>query len=261
MLFQKMNIRYFEQSQQNGVSTNSEPFSAFPSGEYKTSWVTDSDEDGDLDVITLIPLYPQDNNYGELEFHERINNYPCRYASPVWLANSSLTDVLAPDVIDLPHPVLVPYFNIDFDNDGDLDKVYNDKVTWNLDFNPGSITSFSTRSYVGDGSNIQIGDFIIEGDTPVKVLLRGLGPLLKENGVESALSDPTLTLFSGNNVIASNDDWKSNANASEIAALENAPTHDSEAAILTELEPGSYTVHLRGVNDEKGVGIIAIDRQ
>ncbi|MCB1786034.1 MAG: VCBS repeat-containing protein [Gammaproteobacteria bacterium] len=121
-------------------------------------------------------------------------------------------------------------------------------------------TSLSGRALIGPGENVAVGGFIIDGDTPVKVLLRGLGPSLAEAGIDRPLSDPTLTLYAGQQPILANDDWQEAANAAEIAALAHAPQYAKEAAILTELPPGTYTVHLRNADGTNGVGIVAVDR-
>lgn len=125
--------------------------------------------------------------------------------------------------------------------------------------------NMSGRTWIGRDQNIAIGGFVIEGDSPVKVLIRGLGPSLAERGLAAHLVDPQLKLHKrnegiGSNVLSVNDDWRSVANANEIAALPNAPKHGREAAILTTLAPGRYTVHMSDSGGGTGIGIIAVDR-
>ncbi|MES9991731.1 MAG: FG-GAP-like repeat-containing protein [Candidatus Thiodiazotropha sp.] len=148
---------------------------------------------------------------------------------------------------------------VDFDQDGDMDTVYNHSVTWNLDSNPSSITNFSTRSHVGEGPNILIGGFIIEGDSPQTVILRGLGPSLTDKGVRAPLGDPVLYLFSGSTLIAHNDDWQSTEGANKIETAGVGLEHPNEAALRVRLNPGAYTAHLKGSPGDTGIGIIAID--
>ncbi|MCU7801597.1 MAG: VCBS repeat-containing protein [Candidatus Thiodiazotropha sp. (ex Lucinoma borealis)] len=151
------------------------------------------------------------------------------------------------------------YLETDFDQDGDIDKVYNHSVTWNLESNPGSIVNFSTRSFVGDGPNILIGGFIIEGESPQTVILRGIGPSLSEKGVKTPLLDPDLYLFSGDRLIAHNDDWQSTEGADKIESAGIALEHPNESALRIRLNPGTYTVHLKGKSGDTGVGIFGID--
>ena len=49
-------------------------------------------------------------------------------------------------------------------------------------------------------------------------------------------------LFLGGQLLASNDNWRDNGNAAEIAASGAAPSDDREAALQLTLAPNSYTV-------------------
>ena len=60
---------------------------------------------------------------------------------------------------------------------------------------PGGLANVSTRARVTDGEDVLIGGFIITGDLPRTVVLRGLGPSLTGLGVAGAATDPVLTLF------------------------------------------------------------------
>ncbi len=165
---------------------------------------------------------------------------------------------LSPDAIDLTQ-IHGNSLAIDFDKDGDLDTVYNSGVDWNLDSSPGSIVNFSTRSYVGEGADILIGGFIIEGASPQTVILRGIGPSLAEKGVQSPLQDPHIYLFSGSTLIAHNDDWQSTQDADRIESAGIGLDHPNESALRVRLDPGVYTVHLKGKPGDTGVGIIGVD--
>jgi hypothetical protein len=59
-------------------------------------------------------------------------------------------------------------------------------------------------------------------------------------------------------VIATNDDWQTDANASQLQASGFAPANPLEAAILTTLPPGAYTVILSGSAGGTGVGIVGV---
>jgi YVTN family beta-propeller protein len=88
------------------------------------------------------------------------------------------------------------------------------------------------------------------------VLVRALGPTLTQFGVNGALANPRLDLFQGQTLIASNDDWTTAPNASQISASGYAPPNGSESAILTNLDPGNYTAIVRGVNGSTGVALV-----
>jgi hypothetical protein len=126
--------------------------------------------------------------------------------------------------------------------------------------NTGSgLINLSTRGQVGADDFVMIGGFIIEEGASKTVLLTGRGPSLSQFGVPDVLADPTLTLFNSQGTeIASNNDWGDASNASEINNSSHRPARDAEAAILTTLQPGSYTVHLAGAGETTGQGLVEI---
>ncbi|MDQ3198696.1 MAG: hypothetical protein M3Q46_05835, partial [Verrucomicrobiota bacterium] len=109
-----------------------------------------------------------------------------------------------------------------------------------------------TRLRVQNGENVLIGGFIITGSDPKKVILRGIGPSLAAAGVAGFLQNPHLELHDQTGIVASNEDWK-DTQESDILATGISPTDDREAAIVTTLSPGAYTVILR--QDDGGVGV------
>jgi hypothetical protein len=119
------------------------------------------------------------------------------------------------------------------------------------------LINISTRSLTGAGDQRVIGGFIISGSKPKEVLIRGIGASLGSAGVANALSDTMLELFSGGTAIASNDDWQSGANSTQVGAT-LPPGDASESAILITLDPGAYTAILSGVGGQTGIGLIEI---
>jgi hypothetical protein len=120
------------------------------------------------------------------------------------------------------------------------------------------LINLSTRGQVQTGNNVMIGGFIIQGSLPKTVVVRAVGPSLAAYGVSGPLADPKLDLYSGQTVIASNDDWGSAVNAADIQASSFAPGNTKESAILTTLNPGAYTAIVRGVGETSGVGIVEV---
>ena len=123
-------------------------------------------------------------------------------------------------------------------------------------FYPTSLANISTRGFVDTGDNVMIGGFIINGTANKTVLLRAIGPSLRNPPINLAntLDDPTLSLFSGNSMIASNDNWSDAANAQSIDPGLR-PTNSLESAILISLAPGAYTAIVRGGNGGTGIGL------
>ncbi len=102
-----------------------------------------------------------------------------------------------------------------------------------------------------------IAGFILDGHRPRRVLIRAIGPTLATVGVPSALTDPTLTLHSGQTVLTSNNDWQ-DSQATAIQATGLAPKNPLESAILAVLHPGPYTAIVRGVNGATGNTLVEV---
>lgn len=127
-----------------------------------------------------------------------------------------------------------------------------------------NLANISTRGFVDTGDNVMIGGFIVGGGSPTgtaQVVVRATGPSLSAAGVAGALADPALDLHDGNGtLLASNDNWKTRPDGSsqqaEIEATTIPPTNDFESALVRTLEPGNYTVIVRGTNSTTGVGLV-----
>ncbi len=129
-----------------------------------------------------------------------------------------------------------------------------------LDLDRGTpfLFNISTRAEVRTGDQLAIAGFVIEGDLPKTLLIRGRGPSVQLQ--ETLLADPTLTLFNQSGAVqGSNNDWQQAANADDIAETGRAPGNPLESAILVTLDPGLYTVHLQpNTSTDPGIGIIEV---
>lgn len=124
-----------------------------------------------------------------------------------------------------------------------------------LQIKPQQLLNIATRMRVSTGENVLIGGFIITGNQAKKVIIRGIGPSLG-NFVQGALADPTLELHQGNTTLLTNDNWKEHQ--AEVQATTIPPSHDLESAIVTTLQPGSYTAILADKNGSSGVGVVEV---
>ena len=109
------------------------------------------------------------------------------------------------------------------------------------------------------GDNVLIGGFIITGNTPKTVAVRGIGPSLGAFGVPDPLADPTLELRASNGtLIIQNDNWQDDpAQATQLHDLGLAPTDTHESGLIATLNPNaSYTAVLAGKNGGTGVGLV-----
>ena len=148
------------------------------------------------------------------------------------------------------------------------------------DVTDSQLVNMSTRGPVHTGANVMIGGFVIEGNAPKTVMLRGRGPSMSGAPflVSGTLANPLLRLFSGQAVIAENDNWQEAPScvgtvcggAAQISATgldpcqpnpgQPSPPHNCalESSILISLNPGAYTVHLSGAHGVTGVGLLEI---
>jgi hypothetical protein len=130
------------------------------------------------------------------------------------------------------------------------------RVYWTGAETPAQFGNLSTRCMVETGDNVAIGGFIITGTGAKKIVLRAIGPSLTPAGIPNALPDPMLELRdSTGSVMALNDNWRDTQEA-QIQSTGLAPSSELEAAIVTTVSPGTYTVIMHGKEDGTGVGLV-----
>jgi hypothetical protein len=136
------------------------------------------------------------------------------------------------------------------------------------------LINISSRGMVDSNGGPLIGGFVITGNSPKKVLIRGAGPSLAPYGISSFLADPQLKIYDGNGVVvAQNDDWgtpvtldggQTAASADEIAAAAQAtgafafPASSKDAAVVVTLPPGAHTAVLSGPPGASGVALVEV---
>ena len=135
------------------------------------------------------------------------------------------------------------------------------------------LANISARTFVGTGADVQIAGFIITGSENKKVLIRSSGPALKDYNVTGYITQPQLKVYSGQNVIASNQGWDqpsllyttidSNSAANVVAttaALGATPfkAGSADCALVMTLAPGGYTAIVSGVNGAVGISLVEV---
>ncbi len=112
--------------------------------------------------------------------------------------------------------------------------------------------------------------FVVGGAGGKTVLLRAVGPTLGTAfGLPGVMSDPQLTLFSGQTAIASNDNWGTPTNSAAATAAQITTAAISvgaftlgngskDATILITLLPGNYTAQVTGVGGSAGSAIVEV---
>lgn len=130
------------------------------------------------------------------------------------------------------------------------------------------LLNLSTRAQVGTGSGIIISGLVISpGDGRRQILVRAAGPALAGFGVPGALADPVIAIVNNANPnvqVASNDNWGTGTN---VASLNSAFTQSGafafaagskDAAVITDLAPGSYSIQVSGVGESTGLALVEV---
>lgn len=123
------------------------------------------------------------------------------------------------------------------------------------------LVNVSARNQVGTGDNILIFGFFIDGTGSKNLLIRAVGPQLAALGVTGTLADPRLDVFRSGTAaaIASNDNWDAALASTFTSVGAFALTANSrDAALVTTLTAGAYTVQVSGVANTTGEALVEI---
>jgi len=127
------------------------------------------------------------------------------------------------------------------------------------------LINVSARMNVTANEGTLIAGLVIAGNVPKTVLIRGIGPTLSAFSVTGVLLDPQIAVYSGNTLVASNDNWETGAStaaqirdaAGQVGAFALGAGSKDAVLILT-LQPGSYTVQVTGVANTAGVALVEV---
>jgi uncharacterized protein YkwD len=124
---------------------------------------------------------------------------------------------------------------------------------------PVLLANVSTRLPVGADPNALIAGFILTGTQDKKVIIRAIGPSLN---IPGQLNNTTLGLYSGNTLLASNDDWQNQPAADRQAVIDSgiAPSNNAESALVRTLPANGagYTAVVRGVGNTTGIAVVQV---
>jgi len=130
---------------------------------------------------------------------------------------------------------------------------------------PVRLVNVSTLGFAGSGEQALALGFVIEGNTPKRVLLRAVGPGLSQfPGQGNLLADPQLQLLPSGQpyfVAASNNDWGGTPElkaAFTQAGAFGLPDGSKDAALVVVIQPGAYTVAISGVAGTTGRVLVEI---
>jgi hypothetical protein len=136
-------------------------------------------------------------------------------------------------------------------------------IAWNPKLPPappeltGRFINLSTRAMVADGGTLIAGFVINDGSK--RVLVRAVGPGLKQFNVSNTMGNPKLEVYRDANRIVENNNWdESTANSDAVFAANLScgafplAANSLDAATVLTLSPGAYTVHIRDASSKSG---------
>jgi hypothetical protein len=130
-----------------------------------------------------------------------------------------------------------------------------------------ALVNISTLARITSASDSVVSGFVISGSSNRNVLVRAIGPTLSAFGVVDALAQPLLSVFQGDQLLASNSGW---AGATPSATEDILDSFDRagafrlvdetsrDAALVLSLVPGPYTVHVRSGNGAPGAALLEV---
>jgi hypothetical protein len=127
--------------------------------------------------------------------------------------------------------------------------------------NTGRLVNVSARTTAGTGDEVLVVGFVIDGNVPKQLLLRGVGPTLGGFGVSGVLENPILRLFNTDQeVVAENDDWNAETVAAVASGVGAFPLEvgSGDAALVYTAPPGAYTAQVSGVGGASGVALVEV---
>lgn len=123
------------------------------------------------------------------------------------------------------------------------------------------LVNVSVLKHLGTGLTV---GFVVGGFGTKTVLVRAIGPTLGAApfGVPGVVADPQLAVFNAAGAqIATNDNWGGGATLSaaftQVGAFALGAT-SRDAAVVTTLAPGNYTVQVNGVGGTTGVALVEV---
>jgi len=125
------------------------------------------------------------------------------------------------------------------------------------------LINVSVLKTIRSGDTLTAG-FVIGGVGAKTVLIRAVGPTLglPPFNVGGVMADPKLTLYSGQQVIAANDNWGTqtsgtsatgiSASSDSVGAFRIADVGSRDAVLLVTLNPGNYTAQVTSTDRSSG---------
>lgn len=127
------------------------------------------------------------------------------------------------------------------------------------------LINVSVRGQTAPGEDILTLGLVIGGTGQRTLLVRGIGPKLAAFGVTGTVGDPQLQIFdSQQRPILANDNWNSADFVDELVLATNyvgafaLDAGSRDAATLSLVEPGAYTIQVGGVGGTSGEALVEV---
>jgi len=130
-----------------------------------------------------------------------------------------------------------------------------------------SIVNISTLNRLRAPNDSIVSGFVISGTTESLVLVRGVGPTLASFGVADALLSPVLSVFKGDQLIATNNGWAGTAPTTadeatrafdQAGAFRFIDASSNDTAVLLRLAPGTYTAQVKSGDGGSGAALLEV---
>lgn len=122
---------------------------------------------------------------------------------------------------------------------------------YDLTRNSTRLTNLSTLAKIAEEGEVLIPGIVVQGTNPRTIVVRAIGPGLSDFGIgaNAYLTDPTVSVLNANRaVVDTNNNWTLNNPATlsavfpAVGAFPLKTTNPADAALVTSVNPGSYTL-------------------
>jgi phosphodiesterase/alkaline phosphatase D-like protein len=130
-----------------------------------------------------------------------------------------------------------------------------------------ALVNISTLARLADGSDTIVSGFVISGAVNRAMLVRAIGPTLGAFGVNDAIGAPMLSVYQGENLVATNAAW-GGSDGDAVDTLTDAfdragafrllDESSKDAALVVSLPPAAYTVQVKSGDGKPGTVLLEV---
>jgi phosphodiesterase/alkaline phosphatase D-like protein len=130
-----------------------------------------------------------------------------------------------------------------------------------------ALVNISTLARLSSPTDLIVSGFVISGASNRNVLVRAVGPTLGAFGVTDALANPVLSIYRGDQLVATNSAWAALTREStdslssafdRAGAFRLVDEASRDAAVVVSLVPGAYTVQVKSANGASGAALLEV---